>query len=73
MGEKKIIEHPSAMLNRKIQEQQKKIDALQIDVSVLRDLLRRTIKMLSLADDVKSVKVPADLLEKLKKNSKDDD
>lgn len=44
---KKVIEHPNSKLVKKIEEQQKKIKALEIDVLVLRDLLLRTVRMLA--------------------------
>jgi hypothetical protein len=44
---KKVIEHPTAVLKRKVEEQSKMIEALKIDVLVLKDLLKRTIQMLA--------------------------
>jgi hypothetical protein len=43
----KISEHPTTKLIKKIEEQEKKIQALEIDVTVLRDLLLRTVRMLA--------------------------
>jgi hypothetical protein len=43
----KIIEHPNTRLVRKIEQQEKQIKALMIDVGVLRDLLTRTVQLLA--------------------------
>lgn len=64
---KKIIEHPSAALHRKITEQRKELDAMKIDIAVLRDLLQRTIKMLAMYEDAGSLKLPPGFVDKLKK------
>jgi hypothetical protein len=47
MSPPKVTEHPNTKLLRKVQEQEKKIRALEIDVVVLRDLLLRTVRMLA--------------------------
>lgn len=44
---KKVIEHPTTALKRRCEEQLKQIEALKIDVVVLRDLLQRTVRMLA--------------------------
>lgn len=72
-GSGKIIEHPSTALNRKINEQRKEIDALKVDVAVLRDLLHRTIKMLATyeEDGAGSLSLPVGTIDKLLKPKKD--
>lgn len=45
--DKKVIDHPSTKLAKKIAEQSKEIQALKIDVAVLRDLLVRTVRILA--------------------------
>ena len=71
--DKKIIEHPSTALNRKINEQRKELDAMKVDVAVLRDLLHRTIKMLALYEDAGSLKLPPGFVDKLKSPKPDKD
>lgn len=43
----KISDHPTAALIKRLEEQDKKIRDLSIDVAVLKDLLIRTVKMLA--------------------------
>lgn len=47
MSEKKIIEHPSTRLAKLVEEQSKEIQALRLDVQVLRDLLKRTVRIMA--------------------------
>jgi len=47
MSEKKIIEHPSTRLARLVEKQHKEIQALRLDVQVLRDLLTRTVRIMA--------------------------
>jgi hypothetical protein len=70
MSDGKIIEHPSTALNRKINEQRKEIDAMKVDIAVLRDLLHRTIKMLAIYEDAGSLKLPSGFVDKLKNPKK---
>lgn len=44
---KKVIEHPSTRLIRQIEAQAKVVEALKMDVLVLKDLLKRTVQMLA--------------------------
>lgn len=44
---KPIIEHPSTLLSNKVEEQEKIIQQLKIDVSILRDLLARTVRIMA--------------------------
>lgn len=50
MSKSKVTEHPYTRFVKEIEEQGKKIVALEIDVSVLRDLLLRTVRMLARSD-----------------------
>lgn len=47
---KKVIEHPTTRLIRQLEAQNKEIQALKIDIVVLRDLLLRTVRMLARAE-----------------------
>jgi hypothetical protein len=47
VSKSKVIEHPVHALRRKVEEQSKQIEALKIDVIVLKDLLQRTVRMLA--------------------------
>lgn len=47
MNVKKVIELPNSRLAREIEKQNKQIQALKLDVVVLRDLLLRTVRILA--------------------------
>lgn len=47
MNDKKVIELPNSRLVREIEKQNKQIQALKLDVVVLRDLLLRTVRILA--------------------------
>lgn len=58
---KKIVEHPNTRLTKEIDEQKRKIDALTVDVLVLRDLLLRTVRILAKYEQMGGFNQPSPL------------
>jgi hypothetical protein len=56
VSKSKVLEHPTAQLKKKIEEQSKMIEALKIDVLILKDLLKRTVQILAKLESEGAVK-----------------
>jgi hypothetical protein len=54
----KVTHHPATKLLKQIEEQQRQIQALTIDILVLRDLLARTIHMLARLENQGLLPIP---------------